>query len=363
MDFIAGQTSVWQSLAQTQKPIAVYGMGDGAEKILRVCDEKGIRVDSIFASDEYVRGHSFMGYRVKRLDEVTAEYGDIVIVVAFAVHDEGMLSRLNELDSRYELYAPDVPVAGGGLFDEEYVRNNALDLETAYHLWEDDLSRQVFLDLVRFKVSGRLQYLRSTQSPKEDALLQIIRPHARERYVDLGAYDGDTIRELLRYTGGAFEQITAFEPDAKNLKKLRDKLSASLQPHMLPRVQAHNLLAHSAKATLTFAARAGRNSALAKKGEAKTKELAADSVDNMLAGCPATLIKLDVEGAEHNALLGCAKTIRQFAPRLIVSAYHRNEDLFDLPLLVKRLNPAYKLYLRRHPYVPAWDINLYAVTG
>ena len=73
-------------------------------------------------------------------------------------------------------------------------------------------------------------------------------------------------------------------------------------------------------------------------------------------------IKYDVEGAETEALMGSRGIIQRDAPALLVSAYHRNTDLFRLPLLVHELNPAYKLYLRRMAGVPAWDINLYAVS-
>ena len=75
----------------------------------------------------------------------------------------------------------------------------------------------------------------------------------------------------------------------------------------------------------------------------------------------ADYIKYDVEGAERNALLGSRETIKNSAPDLLVSVYHRNEDLFDLPLLVQELNSGYKLYLRKFKYVPAWDLNLYAI--
>ena len=73
-------------------------------------------------------------------------------------------------------------------------------------------------------------------------------------------------------------------------------------------------------------------------------------------------IKYDVEGAEAEALMGSRRIIERDAPALLVSAYHRSSDLFRLPLLVHGLNPRYKLYLRRMAGVPAWDINLYAVS-
>lgn len=364
VDLIKEQPTVWQALQESKKPIVLYGMGDGAEKILRVFAQKGIQASDIFASDEFVRGHTFAGFRVKRLAEIVELYKDFIIVVCFAVHDDVMLKRLYDLDSQYELYAPDVPVAGEGVFDDSYYSAHEDEFCKAYEFLQNDYSRQVFANIIKFKLSGKIGYLKACTTPKSQAYHQIIKPHQNEHYVDLGAYDGDTIREVLSYTDGRFARITAFEPDAKNYRKLQAKLEQNLSRQDLKKVFCYNLLAHKERNTLYFASRAGRNSSLSNKNTTRTISMEADSVDNVLRGCdiPATIIKLDVEGAEHDALLGCAITIKQHGPRLIVSAYHRNEDLFDLPLLIKQLNPAYKLYLRRHPYIPAWDINLYATT-
>ena len=81
----------------------------------------------------------------------------------------------------------------------------------------------------------------------------------------------------------------------------------------------------------------------------------------MLCGAGVDYIKYDVEGSEKEALVGSSNTIKAHSPKLLVSLYHRSEDMFALPLLVKKLNPDYSLYLRRFAYIPAWDLNLYAI--
>ena len=70
---------------------------------------------------------------------------------------------------------------------------------------------------------------------------------------------------------------------------------------------------------------------------------------------------MDVEGAEREALWGASRSIVRYAPKLMVSLYHRNEDIYELPLLVKRINPRYKLYIRHQQYIPAWETNLFAI--
>ena len=113
--------------------------------------------------------------------------------------------------------------------------------------------------------------------------------------------------------------------------------------------------AYSKNTFLNFNNKAGRNSAIADKGTS-TRVAAVDSV---LCGMAASYIKSDVEGADYETLLGMKNTLKMFKPKLNFSAYHRFEDIFRLPILIKELNPNYKIFLRHHPYIPAWDTNLY----
>ena len=74
-----------------------------------------------------------------------------------------------------------------------------------------------------------------------------------------------------------------------------------------------------------------------------------------------SFIKMDIEGSEKNALLGAEKTIRTFHPKLYICSYHRNEDLFELPLLIKSFDKSYRFYFRQHKYIPAWESNFYII--
>ena len=104
--------------------------------------------------------------------------------------------------------------------------------------------------------------------------------------------------------------------------------------------------------------RSGRPS-VPRSGQGKETQMRA--LDSVLSGRPCTYLKMDVEGAEREAIAGAENTIRQYAPKLNIAAYHRSEDFFQLLLLIHALQPSYRLYLRHHPYVPAWDTNLYAI--
>lgn len=349
---ITESQSVWDRMRTCGKPVVLYGMGDGAQKIMAECAHRGIAIADIFASDEFVRGHSFRDYQVRRYSEICAKYKDFLVAVSFASQLEAVLARIYHIGTEHETVAPDVPVvAGSAVFDRDFLQVHRAELEEAYGLLCDEQSRQIYTAMLNYKISGKLCYLQQAQGTVEQAY-SLLGLGSEEDLVDLGAYRGDTIQEMLHYTGGKYRSITAFEPDEKTFCKLLVQTAA------LDGAECHNLGAWSHRDTLCFAQKAGRNSALCAAGG---RIVPVDSVDNVLAGGRASYIKLDVEGAEREALLGCAQTIATYAPKLCISVYHRSEDLFALPLLVHRLRADYRLYLRRFPYVPAWDLNLYAL--
>ena len=84
LEFVTEKQTVWEYLSRTEKPILLYGMGDGADKILRVFSDYGIVCSGIFASDEFVRGHSFRGFRVMTYAQACETYPDCIVVLAFA---------------------------------------------------------------------------------------------------------------------------------------------------------------------------------------------------------------------------------------------------------------------------------------
>lgn len=151
-----------------------------------------------------VRGHSFHGKRVKKFSEIQAQYEDFVIVTAFAARDEPTMETIFLLDQQYELYAPDVPVAGEDLFDRDFFISHLSQAQAAYRLWADERSRQIYRDLIAYKLTGKIKYLASTVCSRQEVFSSLLRLGPAESYVDLGAYNGDTIEEFLRYTGGRF---------------------------------------------------------------------------------------------------------------------------------------------------------------
>ena len=365
------------------RPILLYGMGNGADKIITVCESYGIPVADCFASDGFVRGHSFHGRVVLSFSEACATYGkdNMIVLIAFASSRPEVLALMERVAASCETYIPDVPVCGTDLFCRAFADAHREEINAARSLLADEESRRVFDGILDYKLTGRMDVLRATESSPEEAYRHILRAERFETAADLGAYNGDSIRDLRAYAP-RLRTVVAMEPDRRNHRKLTEyatRLTEEGDPLTIHCLQAG---AWREDATLTFHGSGNRNAGLTDKPTAgqgqilpstadnpyfgKTTEVPVRALDNVISSCLGAgerldYVKYDVEGAEREALLGSREVIRRDAPALLVSAYHRNGDLFELPLLVHELNPAYRLYLRRMAGVPAWDINLYAV--
>ena len=380
-------TDLWNKLrdeAHKGRPILLYGMGNGADKILTVCEAYGIPVADFFASDGFVRGHSFHGKVVLSFAEAREKYGEenMIVLLSFASSRPEVLKTIQKVADTCEMYIPDVPVCGTELFNQEFYEANLEEITAARNLFADEESRRVYDGIMAYKLTGRMDILRTTESSPADAYKHILHAEDFHTVADLGAYNGDSIRDLRQYTP-RLQTVIAFEPDRRNFRKLGEYATALKEAGDTLAIHPVQAGAWSEPATLTFQASGNRNAGIAySPAEAqghilpstadnpyfgKTAEVSVTSLDTVCADVLGTnthlnYIKYDVEGAEAEALMGSHHVIERDAPALLVSAYHRSADLFRLPLLVHELNPRYKLYLRRMAGVPAWDINLYAVT-
>ena len=379
-------TDLWhylKSQADSGRPILLYGMGNGADKIIAVCEAYGIPVADFFASDGFVRGHSFHGKVVLSFSEACEKYGaeNMIVLLSFASSRPEVLETIQRVASACEMYIPDVPVCGTELFNAEFYESHLHEINAARALFADEESRRVYDGIIQYKLTGRMDILRTTESHPADAYRHIL--HAEEflTVADLGAYNGDSIRDLRQYAP-RLRNVIAMEPDRRNFRKLTEYATTLREAGDTLTVHPVQAGAWSHTATLTFHGSGNRNAGLTDVPTEARGSILPSTADNPYFGKTAEVpvtaldtvaeeifgghthidyIKYDVEGAETEALLGSRRIIERETPALLVSAYHRSADLFRLPLLVHELNPDYRLYLRRMAGVPAWDINLYAV--
>lgn len=349
---------LWTHLAHSHKKIVLYGMGDGADKIINVCNHKGIEIHGVFASDDFVRYQSFRGFTVKKYSELKNELGEMIILVSFATSLDSVLENIYNLSRLDELYAPDVPVFGEGLFDLSYFVKNYNSFEKVYTMLADDISKNVFRNVIKYKLTGDISLLKNCETCVTEAYKNIICPAKNSVYVDIGAYNGDTLREYISFTEGKISAY-CFEPDERNFKKLEKTASEFSDCD----IKLINAAAWNKNQELTFYTRSGRNSAHTSFHKGVKEKIVKGVRADEYIDKPVSFVNIDAEGSDYEAIEGLSGVIEKYHPTISCAVYHRNEDMFKIPLLLSEMYGSCKLYIRHFPYVPAWDTNIYIKYG
>ena len=167
--------------------------------------------------------------------------------------------------------------------------------------------------------------------------------HLDEIFLDVGAYTGDTLLEFVQACGGEYGRVVCLEPSKENMTMLKKAVSEN----QLSNVDTYMLGASDKKQTLTFNADSNVAARISKDG---TERIDCDTIDNICLEKYAhiNMIKMDIEGSEYYALIGAKGIIKRDHPKLAICVYHKPDDFFKLPQLIKKLYPGYKLYFRQY---------------
>lgn len=180
----------------------------------------------------------------------------------------------------------------------------------------------------------------------------IVPPQQDEVFVDVGCCNGMTIDDFIEWNS-EYKEIIAFEPDEVNYEKCLERIKANA----IKNVRLFKAGLWSNASQISFAAKNNGSSAINENGAAT---IAVEKLDNLKFDSRITYIKMDIEGAELEALKGSIETIRRDKPRLAISIYHKPEDIWQIPLLLKEILPDYHFYLRQYSQYGTETV-LYAV--
>lgn len=223
----------------------------------------------------------------------------------------------------------------------------------AYDLFGDTISKTTFLAILRrylLSSDAMIPYL----EPEEQYFTPLYRHLENEVFIDCGGFTGDTLEQYLKLKNGEdFKEYILFEPDTDNFIKLQRFIETLPQKE---KVAAHQLGVSSENRTLSFSGGEGSNSYIGQDGG---DEISCVAMDEFLASKGPTFIKMDLQGHEAFALYGAKRIIHNLSPVLAISVYHFVQDLWELPLLMRKFNPGYRFYLRA--YRPEEEYICYAV--
>lgn len=227
----------------------------------------------------------------------------------------------------------------------------------AFSLLADEPSRHIFYQrLLRSQLSGVYFGMADLKTDPQYFPPEFVRRLGEyEVFLDCGAYIGDTIETFREQTGDVFQAIYSFEMDKHNFEALskspcvKDSRIHLIQAGVSNQTAVVNYKSSGVESSYYFA-RVG-NHELQADGivlpTAKTVSID-DLVSNGTIKEKATFIKMDIEGAELDALHGMENLMRCEKPKLAICVYHKPEDLWEIPLYIHSILPQYNIFLRHH---------------
>lgn len=288
----------FKELEDDHELIIIYGAGGGGTFILENLDGK--KKNIIFCDARAHEIKEFMGFPVISPEELVEQYSDVCVFIStFKFNSE----------------------------IRDFLKKNKLKELSFFRLM------RIFVD-------------------EEQYFDPIVDLGDEEVFVDVGVLDGETSLQFSRKTGGKYEKIHLIEPDFDLYDKIKENTKH------LENIVLHPVGLWHQKETLSFDMEGSKG--LSSISEQGTQKIQVEPLDSLLENEKVTFIKMDIEGAELNALKGAKEIIRTQKPKLAICIYHKPEDIIEIPAFIKSLVPEYKFYIRHYS---SWvgETVLYAI--
>lgn len=380
--------------------IVLFGAGDLGVEMLYSLKVQGISVSCFCDNNASKQGRSIKGIPVISFAELESSHKESLIVLTLCKHIRAVAAQLkdkgfclgnvfrkedNSDSALLAMYA----MVGTQVTFVDYknsskplsILDNLISMEAkiaaAHDAYVDEKSQALFITKLALYASdlhfslfkefmlmfsepihefGMLNY----DGTPEDYYYfnnDVLEIEEGEVYVDVGAFDGDTIESFnstCNKLNVKYKKIYGFEPDPDCYKKLEENIES------YENVSLHKLGLWSESTILEFTSSSEslheQAASIAGSGNVKIEVV---SLDDFLEGDEITFIKMDPSGDIVNkVLVGAEKTILKYKPKLALGIYHSLEEFIDIPIYLKKLCPEYQLFLRHNTY-HLCDTDLY----
>lgn len=347
------EISPMEQLRLADEPVAIFGAGDAGLEFYTSFLHHGIQPVCFADNQKSLQGSQCRGLPVLSAAQLQQQYPRANVAIATA-SDQWAREIYEQL-----LY---LGYKKSQIISDRYVRRDIISLPMfkqehwkgfaeIYPLVADVLSQ----DLIRSKIRSMVTYSRIEPAQAlSDEYFSFFTLGDQEVFVDAGALDGKTSHLFLQQVKCKYKAIYCFEPDNQNFRLTRKNLQD------IDRLTCVPLGLWSQPATLSFSAQNHAGSRIDEQGACKVR---VTSLDEYFQNTPVqdlpTFIKMDIEGAEDQALQGAKSVIAQARPKLAICAYHKQDDFYRLIRTIRSMDPHYQFYFRHYGRLTASTI-LYA---
>ncbi len=348
--------------------IIIFGAGQSGEYVFNILKKYNIKVNCFADNYPAKQGRKKLGVMVYSFEECMGKYPDAAIVIA-SMWMEEIRCQIEEYDDKllnrtYDLLTSMAWETTNMIYESseyDYISNNYDAFEMLYGGLADEVSKNTLEGILNYRLTREKRYLKEIKScskiyTDDDVLTENAKSYiVNGVIVDGGAFDGDTVEYFINELGkDVVLNLHCYEAEEKNYQKIQGKIS-NYKPH---NVQLHkSALWNESGKHISFSGQ-GLSGQVHDETVAE-KSIITEKIDD-IACSKVSFIKLDIEGAERNALEGARDVIEANKPILAICAYHLQDDLLVLYNFIKLLKCNYKVYLRHYMY-SSGDTIMYAM--
>lgn len=319
--------------AAADKGIILFGASSCADTFLNKL-KKNYQVKYIIDNDTQKQGRKYQDkYDIFSPDKLAAESGGVLLITS-TYYDE-IIKQLEELDFSGTVYSF-LHLSNKAQSDIDFDAF-APELSKLKAMLFDEKSREI-VDAIWQKRIDNCKDYNDICEPKQYFYDGIIKKDSEAVFVDGGAFDGNTVRQFIAFQNNVYKKVYSFEMDKTNFDAIpTDEFD--------DRVTFLNYGLWNERKTISFITHK-QGSEISDDGNSVAECVALDEVIDATENV--TFIKMDIEGAEQNALLGAKNIIKRSKPSLAICLYHKFADLWEIPFMIHEMVPEYKFYIRHH---------------
>lgn len=314
----------------------VFGRNDYAKSIANAMDVDGF-------IDDFTSELEFLGKPILRTENIPSNALVVSVVIGrpFVAEKRLQSSNIRFLDYfAFKRFIGITNVAPVKFWDEFRIdfEAHADRYDWIFGLLQDDESRQALSNIINFRLSHNLDYMRGYTDAQHRQYFEdfLALKSEGEIFVDVGCFDGYTSNYFIKQCPD-YAAVHIFEPEPQNMIVVKEKLAG------YPRVHFHPHGLSNQSQILRFNSQ-GSSSRISELGD---MEIKVERLDDVLHE-PFTFLKMDIEGAEMSAIEGAQRAITEHHPRLAVSVYHRFDDLWQIPERILSYRDDYEIFLRHY---------------
>ena len=310
---------------------------------LRALQNKNIKIEGII--DDYYMNEYYEGYKVFKMKDIPKEAFVISMVTAnhmWTVIKNLKLHGIDNILTYWDLCLVDninLPLPYHCENNVNDIKNNKEEYVKLYEYLEDVKSKEILTRLIDFRYNFNIEpmeYFVENISSKQ-YFDEIITELNFEVFVDCGGFDGMTTIDFIN-SNPNYKKVYYFEPSPLNMDVSRGNLKSYANIVYLEKGT------YSENKQIRFDVNQGSSASISDSGEDIVNVV---KLDDVIEG-NSIFIKMDIEGAEYDSLLGAEKLIKEKKPVLAICVYHDQSHFWKIPKLVKGMREDYKVYLRHY---------------